>query len=68
MCASLVRGRQTEMKKNSMATKHKKKELVFVREMREDYIDWKQTKPVSKPELERRRLTSKKSNRAKKAA
>ncbi len=51
-----------------MATKHKKNELFFVKEMADDYIDWSRTKPISKRELERRRLASKKTGKTKKAA
>jgi hypothetical protein len=51
-----------------MATKRKKQEIFFVKEMPDDYIDWSQTKPITKRELERRRLASKKTGKTKKAA
>jgi hypothetical protein len=51
-----------------MATKRKKNELFFVKEMPDDYIDYSQLKPISRREFERRLKASKKSVKPKKAA
>ncbi len=52
-----------------MTTKRKKNEIFFVRETPDSYvIDWDQTKPISKREMERRRVASKKTGKTKKAA
>ncbi|MFI5205592.1 MAG: hypothetical protein ACHQVK_01505 [Candidatus Paceibacterales bacterium] len=51
-----------------MAAKSKKNEIFFVRETPDSYIiNWSQTKPISKREMERRLKESKKTAKTKKA-